>query len=76
MHDAQARKTSESYEKIKKVIILKIQETFDEPINIVESLEKKSKKVLVKPKLKDYKSSETDPDEKKLEDEQLKEERV
>ena len=28
MHDSQARKTSESYEKIKKVIILKIQETF------------------------------------------------
>ena len=46
MHDSQARKTSESYEKIRKIIILKIQESFDESINIVESFEKKVKKVL------------------------------
>ena len=74
MHDAQARKTSESFEKIKKAIILKIQETFEDSINIVDSLEKKTKKVLEKPKLKDYKSTETDPDLKKLDEEQLKEE--
>ena len=74
MHDSQARKTSESFEKIKKAIILKIQETFDEPINVVDSLGKKRKKVLNKPKLKDYKSTETDPDLKKLDEDQLKEE--
>ena len=34
MHDAQARKLSESYEKIKKAIILKIQETFEDSDNI------------------------------------------
>ena len=74
MHDSQARKTSESFDKIKKAIILKIQETFEESLNIVESLEKKMKKVLKKPELKDYKSEKIDPDEKALENEQLKEE--
>ena len=49
MHNAQARKLSESYEKIKKAIILKIQETFEDLNNIVESLKKKEKKVIDKP---------------------------
>ena len=44
MHDSQARKTSESFDKIKKAIILKIQETFEESLNIVESLEKKQRR--------------------------------
>ena len=41
MHDSQARKQSESYEKIKKSIILKIQESFDDSKYVVESLKKK-----------------------------------
>ena len=43
MHDAQARKTSESYEKIRRAIILRIQEPFEDSINVVESLRKKQK---------------------------------
>ena len=67
MHDAQARKLSESYEKIKKAIVLKIQETFEDSKNIVESLEKKVKKVIEKPDYKKYVSSLEDPDEKATE---------
>ena len=40
----------------------------------MESLENKKKKVLDRPNLRDYKSTATDAEEKKLEDEQLKEE--
>ena len=57
MHDAQARRSSESYEKIKKAILLRIQESFDDLSYIVESLRKNEKKVLVKPNFKDYISS-------------------
>ena len=72
MHDAQARKSSESYEKIKNAIILKIQESFEDSEYVVESLKKKSKEVIEKPDYKKYKSSLTDPDEKAAEDESLK----
>ena len=74
MHDAQARKLSESYEKIKKAIILKIQETFEDSDNIVESLKKKQKKVINKPDYKKYVSTLTDPDEKAAENTSLEKE--
>ena len=54
MHDAQARKTSESYEKIRKAIILKIQESFEDSANVVESLRKKQKIAVAKPDWKNY----------------------
>ena len=74
MHDAQARKMSESFDKIKKAIILKIQETFEDSKNIVESLKKKTKKEIDKPDCKKYVPSLTDPAEKAAENESLKEE--
>ena len=74
MHDAQARKMSESFDKIKKAIILKIQETFEDSKNIVESLKKKTKKVIDKPDFKKYVSSLTDPAEKAAENKSLEKE--
>ena len=44
MLDSQARKNSESFDKIKKFIVLKIQEAFDDSLDVVESLESKRKK--------------------------------
>ena len=72
MHDAQARKSSESYEKIKNAIILKVQESFKDSKYVIESLKKNSKKVIEKPDYKKYRSSLTDPDEKAMEEESLK----
>ena len=42
MHDSQARENAESFEKIKKFIVLKIQETFD---NALESRVQEKEKV-------------------------------
>ena len=72
MHDAQARKFSESFEKIKNAILLKIQESFEDSEYIIESLKKKSKKVIEKPDYKKYTSSLTDADEKAAENESLR----
>ena len=49
LHDSAQRKTSESFNKIKEAIITKIQKTFDDSIDVVESLEKKTKKVYEEP---------------------------
>ena len=57
MHDAQARRSSESYEKIKKAILLKIQESFDDSNYVIESLKKNKKKILEKSDFKKYISS-------------------
>ena len=69
MHDAQARRSSESYEKIKNAIILKIQESFEDSKYVVESLKKKTKKVIAAPDHKNYRSTLTDPEEKAAENE-------
>ena len=71
MHDAQARKLSDTYENIKKAIIAKIQETFEDSQNIVESLKKKQKKVIDKPDYKEYVSTLDDPAENAAESKSL-----
>ena len=45
MHDSAQQKTSESFRKIKETIILKIQKTFEDPIDIAESIRNNVKKV-------------------------------
>ena len=72
MLDSQARKNSESFDKIKKFIVLKIQETFDDSLDVVESLESKRKKKFTKPKME--RSQIEDEVERKFEQEQLYEE--
>ena len=52
LHDSAARKSSESYTRIREAIILKIQKTFDDSIVLTESIISKTKKVIAKPKLK------------------------
>ena len=49
LHNSVGRKQSESFGKIKEAIILKIQKTFDDPIDLVTSLETKTKKVYTEP---------------------------
>ena len=49
LHDSAQRKTSESFGKIKESIIMKIQNTFDKPTAIAESLSSGTKKVYNKP---------------------------
>ena len=49
LHDSVQRKQSESYGKIKEAIIIKIQKTLDDPIDLVTSLETKTKKVYSEP---------------------------
>ena len=72
MHDAQARKFSESFGKIENAILLKIQESFEDSEYIIESLKKKSKKVIEKPDYKKYRSSVVDPAEAAAENESLR----
>ena len=67
MHDSNARKTSQSYSKIKEAIILKIQKTFDSPRDVASSLATGVKKVYDRPTRK--KSTLTDPEEKAVENE-------
>ena len=50
LHDSEAQKCLEAYDKIRKNIILKIQETFQNSLNVTESLEKGTKKTFTKPK--------------------------
>ena len=75
MHDAQARKTSESYEKIRKAIILKIHESFEDSANVVESLRKKQKIAVAKPDWKNYISQEANPADRAEEQKHLDAER-
>ena len=49
MHDSAQRKSSESFGKIKEAIILKIQSTFESPVDIVKSLRDGTKKMFNKP---------------------------
>ena len=49
LHDSAARKTSESFGKIKESIILKIQKSFEEHIFLTESIISRTKKVFNKP---------------------------
>ena len=50
LHDSQLRKSSESFTKIKEVIITKIKKSLENPNTIVESLLLDLKKVFIKPK--------------------------
>ena len=50
MHDSVQRKTSESFGKIRETIILKIQKKFDDPVDMIESIRNKNKKVFEKTK--------------------------
>ena len=72
MLDSQARKNAESFDTIKKFIVLKIQETFDDSLDVVESLESKRKKRFTKPKME--RSQIEDKVERKFDQEQLYEE--
>ena len=49
LHDSAARKSSESFGKIKESIILRIQKSFEEHIFLTESIISKTKKVFSKP---------------------------
>ena len=60
LHDSTQRKTSESYNKIVEAIITKMQKTFDDLIDIVNSLETKTKKVFTEPTAADAATSGTD----------------
>ena len=53
LHDSAQRKSSESYNKIVDNIIIKIQKTFDQPIEIADSIKNKAKKVFTEPELAD-----------------------
>ena len=66
LHDSEARKYSESYDKIRKHIILKIQENFQHSLDVTESLEDGKKKAFTVPKKK--KSTNADAELKKIED--------
>ena len=72
MHDSAQRKNSESFGKIKEAIILKIQTTFESPVDIVKSLRDGTKKAFTKPTMS--KSTNADPNDKAAEDEQFREE--
>ena len=74
MHDAQARKTSESYDKIKKAMILKIQKTFENPLDIVQSLDEKKRKILSKPERRT--STADNEEDRVVENEMLREEYI
>ena len=49
MHDSAARKTSESFGRIKESMILKIQMSFEDPIYLSESIISKKNKIFTKP---------------------------
>ena len=72
LHDSDARKSLESFGKIKESIVLKIQKTFDNPIDLSDSIINKVKKIYSKPKK--GKSTLADADEKALENEMFLEE--
>ena len=59
MHDSAQRKTSESFGKIRDAIILKINKTFDTPLEVVESIRTGAKMIPNEPTL--VSSTATDP---------------
>ena len=67
LHDSAAKKAFESFDKIKKHIILKIQQNFTDSLGIVDSLETRKKKVFKKPKVE---KSELDDDAERLVEQQ------
>ena len=60
MHNSVKRKTSESFRNIKEIIYLKIQKTFDDPMDITESIRNKNNKAFEKTKLVISTSTEAD----------------
>ena len=60
LHDSANRKTSESFNKIREAIITKIQKTFADSVDIVASLEAKTKKVYDEPNMPEAASEGTD----------------
>ena len=56
MHDSAQRKSCESFGKIKEGIILKIQSTFESPVDVVKSLRDGAKKSFTKQKKKEHKN--------------------
>ena len=66
MHDSAQRKTSESFGKIRDAIILKINKTFDTPLEVVESIRTGAKLIPNEPEL--VSSTATDPLVKQAED--------
>ena len=72
MHDSQQWKNAESFEMIKGAIIMKIQESFDDPLNVTESLEKSFRKFFDKPTVK--KLILEDEDDRSFEQDQFYEE--
>ena len=53
LHDLAQRKISESFNKIKEAIITRIQKTFDDSVDVVASLESKTRKVYAEPDVPD-----------------------
>ena len=51
LHDSAGRKTSESYNKILEAIILRIEKTFEQPIDVSDSIRAKTKKVYDEPEM-------------------------
>ena len=49
LHDSTLRKTSESFNKIREAIIIKIEKTFEDSLDIVNSIETKTKKTFSEP---------------------------
>ena len=60
LHDSAGRKQSESFGKIKEAIIIKIQKTFDSPVDLVTSLESNTKKVYKEPEVSNAATEGTD----------------
>ena len=60
LHDSANRKTSESFNKIRDAIITKIQKTFADSVDVVASLEGKTKKVYDEPSMPEAATEGTD----------------
>ena len=60
LHDSANRKTSESFNKIREAIITKIQKTFADSVDVVASLEAKTKKVYDEPNIPEATTEGTD----------------
>ena len=60
LHDSANRKTSESFNKIREAIITKIEKTFADSVDVVASLEAKTKKVYDEPDMPEAATEGTD----------------
>ena len=72
MHDDAQRKTSESFNKIKEAIVLKIQKTFDEPREVAGSIKKNIKKVFAEPELAELTTEGTEEEKRRKDDRMLR----